>query len=274
VRVHGNVCVHAGTVEEEFGHVTTDPSVAAAAAHEPTKITAVVSHSAVVDVEGRGMGNMGHTLADAVAQQLKCADGEPVIAVMRGSEPVSEYNNPDLLCGLRPDLFPFGVGGLEDRRGQQTPCSYQQQVAHCLELVHGNFRENSDFLAMTFNTLQKRQTCLGAHIWLQKNQGFGESKSAAVLANLTPEELLEAVVSLVMLCDWFQFLRAYTFECMCCTCAPLNTYMVHTHMCAGMVQKGDTLPGNTGGQRHQQSEAEDQGAAAVLRLGGRICDGL
>jgi hypothetical protein len=191
---HFIITLTAGTIEEEFGNFTA-VSGGFSANTEGKEVPAVITSSAVVDVEGNMVGDINHLLTDNVCQQLKCADGEPVIPVVRGDTPASEYNNPDHMCGLRPDLFPFGFGGLEDKRGQRTPCSFQQQVAHCLELAHDSFRTDSDFLAMTFNTLQKRQTCLGTHMWLQKNQG--DASAAAALADLSTQELLDAV-------EWFK----------------------------------------------------------------------
>lgn len=39
----------------------------------------------------------------------------PDLAIHYGSAAISEYNNPDLIPGMFPTLFPFGISGFEDK---------------------------------------------------------------------------------------------------------------------------------------------------------------
>lgn len=52
----------------------------------------------------------------------------------RGSAAVPEYNNPDLIPGMYPTLFPFGVGGF-DIPNRVCPISFSNQAKYCLDLA-------------------------------------------------------------------------------------------------------------------------------------------
>jgi hypothetical protein len=63
---------------------------------------------------------------------------------------VPEYNNPDLIPGMYPTLFPTGTGGFEipDR-----PCaiSFQKQAEYYLDLADRSFRYHHSFLFVVLN---------------------------------------------------------------------------------------------------------------------------
>jgi hypothetical protein len=39
----------------------------------------------------------------------------PSLQMHRGQDAVSEYDNPDLIPGMFPTLFPFSIGGFDDK---------------------------------------------------------------------------------------------------------------------------------------------------------------
>ena len=47
--------------------------------------------------------------------------------IPRGSAPSNEYNNPTLLLGLYPTLFPYGTGGFEDS-SRPIKISFKKQI--------------------------------------------------------------------------------------------------------------------------------------------------
>ena len=58
---------------------------------------------------------------------------------------VPEYNNPDLMPGMFPTLFPLGIGGFEDK-SRQTGLSFQQQAQYYLNLPDRSFRYHYSFI--------------------------------------------------------------------------------------------------------------------------------
>jgi hypothetical protein len=69
----------------------------------------------------------GHALTASALQNL------PDLVLHCTSEPVPEYNNSDLIPGMFPTLFPFGIGGFEDKTCK-TPIAFQQQAQYYLNL--------------------------------------------------------------------------------------------------------------------------------------------
>jgi hypothetical protein len=54
---------------------------------------------------------------------------KPDLVIHRATAAVSEHNNPDLMPGMFPTLFPFGIGGFEDK-SRKTPLSFKEQAAY------------------------------------------------------------------------------------------------------------------------------------------------
>ena len=68
----------------------------------------------------------------------------PDLALYRGLTAVPEYNNPDLIPGMYPTLFPAGISGFEipDRI---CPISFQQQAKYYLDLADWSFCYHHSF---------------------------------------------------------------------------------------------------------------------------------
>jgi len=73
----------------------------------------------------------------------------------QSSQAVTEYNNPHLLPGMYPTLFPLGIGGTEDRT-HPVALSFQKQVAYYLDLPGHAFRYHHSFIFVTLNIIQRR----------------------------------------------------------------------------------------------------------------------
>ena len=80
-----------------------------------------------------------------------------------------EYNNPDIIPGMYPTLFPAGTGGFEipDRAGA---ISFQQQAKHCLDLVDRSFRYHHSFLFVVLNIIQRRTAHLQTHFTVRRSK--------------------------------------------------------------------------------------------------------
>ena len=71
-----------------------------------------------------------------------------VLVVRRNEDPLCEYDNPDLLMGAFPTLFPYGVGGLEDENNADR-MPFAEHVKMLLQSSDHKFRHHGSFLYLT-----------------------------------------------------------------------------------------------------------------------------
>ena len=87
--------------------------------------------------------------------------------IPRGSAPSNEYNNPTLLLGLYPTLFPYGTGAFEES-SRSVKTSFKKQVQYLLSYNDRRFEEHHSFIFIVFNMLQRREACLHARLMAPK----------------------------------------------------------------------------------------------------------
>lgn len=80
---------------------------------------------------------------------------------------MNEFFNPVMFPMLYPTLFPYGIGGFEDRQ-RQVPISFENHVKHMLALNDRRFQEHYSFMFVAFNILQQRKLLL--HTSLRVNR--------------------------------------------------------------------------------------------------------
>ncbi|KAK0441717.1 uncharacterized protein EV420DRAFT_1622997 [Desarmillaria tabescens] len=56
----------------------------------------------------------GGTFVALALNNLVKSGKKPDVVIFHGNQPVNKYNNPDLMMGMFPTLFPFGIGGFKD----------------------------------------------------------------------------------------------------------------------------------------------------------------
>ncbi len=81
------------------------------------------------------------------------------IEVCHDPIPINKFNNPALFPLMYPTLFPYGVGGLEDR-GRLSPLAFDSHVKHLLQLNDRRFQKHRTFLFTVFNMIQRRKLLL------------------------------------------------------------------------------------------------------------------
>ncbi|THU83003.1 hypothetical protein K435DRAFT_823066 [Dendrothele bispora CBS 962.96] len=85
----------------------------------------------------------------------------PDLALHYGYHFVPEYNNPDLICGMFPTLFPLGIGGFEDPE-RKPSVSFESQSNYYLDLhdrrfhYHHSLFRRAQHLQVHFTTSSKR----------------------------------------------------------------------------------------------------------------------
>jgi len=115
--------------------------------------------------------------AHAPANDLKAAalrhfkQGGGFHAVTHEPTPVNEFSNPSLFPMLYPTLFPYGIGGIEDKR-RTVAISFENHVKHLLSLADRRFQEHYSFLFTAFNIIQRRKLLLHTSLKV-KRMKFG-----------------------------------------------------------------------------------------------------
>lgn len=97
--------------------------------------------------------------ASALRNLTPRSSSVPDLIVHRGSQAINEYNNPDLFPEMYLLLFPYGIGGFEDK-SRSTALSFQQHVQCLLNIPDRSFRYHQSFLFVALNI----QQCHLAHL--------------------------------------------------------------------------------------------------------------
>ncbi|KAJ7469830.1 hypothetical protein B0H11DRAFT_1636985, partial [Mycena galericulata] len=79
----------------------------------------------VADVDGNAPS---HVLRSAAMSHMR-KSGSNYVEIPHDSLPANEFNNPDLFPMIYPTLFPYGLGGFENRK-RRTPLGFKTHVKH------------------------------------------------------------------------------------------------------------------------------------------------
>ena len=109
--------------------------------------------------------------------------------IPRGNAPSNEYNNPTLLLGLYPTLFPYGTGAFEDA-SRPVKISFKKQIQYLLSYHDRRFEEHHSFIFIVFNMLQRREACLHARLMTSKPYF---SRTADQIVSLKVDDIKEVL---------------------------------------------------------------------------------
>lgn len=93
------------------------------------------------------------------AQSDTTERNRPDLVIHNGSAPISEYNNPDLLPGMFPTLFRFGIGGFKDK-SRPTALSFKEQAAYYFDIPDRSFRYHFAYMFVALNMVRRQITHL------------------------------------------------------------------------------------------------------------------
>jgi hypothetical protein len=91
--------------------------------------------------------------ASALCNLMPTDCERPSLEMHRGRDAVSEYDNPDLIPGMFPTLFPFGIGGFDDKT-RPTPLGFRRQIEYTLDLADKSFHHHRTYIFITLNIWQ------------------------------------------------------------------------------------------------------------------------
>ena len=109
----------------------------------------------------------------------------PDLVLHRSSHAVVEYDNPDLLPGMFPTLFPLGIGGFE-HPFRAPKVSFQSHVNALLDVPDKSFRRHQLFIFVALNIMQRRLCHLHTHFTVRKSNF---DSIATKLTALSPDVL-------------------------------------------------------------------------------------
>lgn len=107
-----------------------------------------------VVVTGVGSEATSAELRQAAVNHMK-KRRRPFVAAPHDAVFASEFDNPALFPSLYPTLFPYGIGGFDDR-SRSVSVSFKTHVRHLLSLSDTRFQFHSSFLFTAFNIMQRR----------------------------------------------------------------------------------------------------------------------
>ena len=141
----------------------------------------------VSDPEGDRLS--GRTFVSTALRNLVSDMGSstlPDLILHRGSTAIKEYKNPELMPGMFPTLWPFGIGGFEQPT-RPVNISFPKQANYYFDIADRSFRFHNSFLFVTLNIIQRRAAHLHTHFTVRKNNF---PSIAEKLITITPEALL------------------------------------------------------------------------------------
>ena len=71
----------------------------------------------------------------------------PDLVIHRSSTAVPEYNNPDLIPGMFPTLFPLGLGGFGDV-ARVSKLTFEAQANALLDVLDRCFRYHHSYILL------------------------------------------------------------------------------------------------------------------------------
>jgi hypothetical protein len=98
----------------------------------------------------------------ASARELQRLAAADVLAVRSGTRLVQEAK--DILTLMFPELFPYGRGGLEEKR--RVPIGLDRMLWRCLNLSSGQFGNSASFVLKSYNSLARKESANKAEIIL------------------------------------------------------------------------------------------------------------
>ncbi|KAI0084697.1 hypothetical protein BDY19DRAFT_898077, partial [Irpex rosettiformis] len=104
--------------------------------------------------------------------------------------PANEFFSPDLFPKTFPTLFPYGVGGLEDK-SRKSSLGLRVHVRHLLRLADRRFQTHKSFLFVAFNMLQRREVLWRSSMKVRSSAFHSVAEQFALISPDTLKRLCE-----------------------------------------------------------------------------------
>ncbi len=153
--------------DEETAGIEDHPSVClSSTTATPSKPIVVLESTGVCDPECTAIPGRCLT-ASALRNLVPKLKKVPDLVISNKYEAINEYDNPSLFPGMFPTLFPFGLGGFDDKTRIQK-ISFPQQLDYFLDTKDRRFRYHRSFIFIALNIIQRRTAHLYTHFTVNK----------------------------------------------------------------------------------------------------------
>jgi Helitron helicase-like domain at N-terminus/PIF1-like helicase len=145
----------------------------------------VIESTGVIDFDGTSFSGLSAT-ATAMFNLVTSFEEQnrPNLVLPRAREFVKDYDNPDLMPGMFPTLFPNGRGGLEASR--PINISFQEHTNYLLSLHDTSFKHHRLFMFVALSIIKRRRGHLFTSFSVKK-PGF--AKVASEMSSVSTETL-------------------------------------------------------------------------------------
>ncbi|TFK22122.1 hypothetical protein FA15DRAFT_596699 [Coprinopsis marcescibilis] len=116
----------------------------------------------------------------------------PDLIIHHGADPIPEYNNPKLIPGMFPTLYPFGIGGFEDH-DRPTALSFEKQAEYYLNVPEKMFRYHYSFIFIVLNMIQRCRAHLHTHFTVNSSRFETVAHSLTSLSADTISDVAEVI---------------------------------------------------------------------------------
>jgi len=136
------------TFLEETAGISEHPAEVLEADHDLNTPIVLLEKMGVSDPEGAKL--TGRTFMSSALKNLIPGSSKsqmPDLVIHRSSTAVPEYNNPDLIPGMFPTLFPLGLGGFDDV-ACVTKLTFEAQANALLDVLDRCFRYHHSYILL------------------------------------------------------------------------------------------------------------------------------
>lgn len=137
-------------------------------------------------------GNSSTSQLKAAALRHLSQQGSAYIEVPHDPLPINEFFNPELFPMIYPTLYPFGIGGFEDK-SRHHAVGLKRHVRHLLSLNDCRFKEHQSFIFTVFNILQRRQFLLNIKMRVKSHSFKSIALEIATLNSQAVKSVTERV---------------------------------------------------------------------------------
>ena len=125
----------------------------------------LIENMGVSDPDGFKINGRSST---ASALKKLFSNHTPDLILHQSSNAIVEYDNPDLMPGMFPTLFPLGIGGFENP-ARTHKVSFQSHANSLLDVPDRSFRHHQTFIFVALNIMQRRLCHLHTHFTVRKS---------------------------------------------------------------------------------------------------------
>lgn len=175
------------TFQEETAGLSEHPAENLRGSDENSEPIVLLEKMGVSDPEGVKLS--GRTFTSSALKNLMPSNSDvPDLIMHRSSTAIPEYDNPNLLPGMFPTLFPLGTAGFDDRN-RPASLSFHAQANALLDLPDRSFRYHHSYIFVVLNIIQRRTAHLQTSFTVRRSKFDDVAQKLTSVSPLTLQSL-------------------------------------------------------------------------------------